>query len=183
MELINELGTQLIKSFAEGLIALSGAGLLYLIAIARKKILAETEKIKNEDQRNLVKATIEKVDNLAKITVQNAEQVMVKEAKSTTEDGKLTKEDANKVKNAVKNGICYVQFTSVTTRTSSNGQYIIPKGTLPAIDNSLSNGRYPVVGGGSKSGMVAVDGNTGGIKYYGGAINIFTTISYPVAEQ
>ena len=105
MELINELGTQLVKSFAEGLIALSGAGLLYLIAIARKKILAETEKIKNEDQRNLVKATIEKVDNLAKITVQNAEQVMVKEAKSTTEDGKLTKEDANKVKNAVKNEI------------------------------------------------------------------------------
>ena len=105
MELINELGTQLMKSFAEGLIALSGAGLLYLIAIARKKILAETEKIKNEDQRNLVKATIEKVDNLAKITVQNAEQVMVKEAKSTTEDGKLTKEDANKVKNEVKNEI------------------------------------------------------------------------------
>ena len=105
MELINELGTQLIKSFAEGLIALSGAGLLYLIAIARKKILAETEKINNEDQRNLVKATIERVDNLAKITVQNAEQVMVKEAKSTTEDGKLTKEDADKVKNAVKNEI------------------------------------------------------------------------------
>ena len=105
MELINELGTQLIKSFAEGLIALSGAGLLYLIAIARKKILAETEKIKNEDQRNLVKATIERVDNLAKITVQNAEQVMVKEAKATTEDGKLTKEDADKVKNAVKNEI------------------------------------------------------------------------------
>ena len=105
MELINELGTQLIKSFAEGLIALSGAGLLYLIAIARKKILAETEKIKNEDQRNLVKATIERVDNLAKITVQNAEQVMVKEAKSATEDGKLTKEDAYKVKNAVKNEI------------------------------------------------------------------------------
>ena len=105
MELINELGTQLIKSFAEGLIALSGAGLLYLIAIARKKILAETEKIKNEDQRNLVKATIERVDNLAKITVQNAEQVMVKEAKSTTEDGKLTKEDADNVKNAVKNEI------------------------------------------------------------------------------
>ena len=105
MELINELETQLIKSFAEGLIALSGAGLLYLIAIARKKILAETEKIKNEDQRNLVKATIEKVDNLAKITVQKAEQVMVKEAKSATEDGKLTKEDAYKVKNAVKNEI------------------------------------------------------------------------------
>ena len=84
---------------------------------------------------------------------------------------------------SVKNGICYVQFTSVTVRASSNGQYIVTKGTLPAIDDSLSNGRYPVVGGGSKVGMVAVDGNTGGIKYYGGDMSIFTTISYPVSES
>ena len=84
---------------------------------------------------------------------------------------------------SVKNGICYVQFASVTTTTASNGQYIISKGTLPHLDNSLSNGRYPVVGGGSKSGMVVVDGNTGGIKYFGGEMTIFTTISYPVAEQ
>ena len=84
---------------------------------------------------------------------------------------------------SVKNGICYVQFASVTTRTSSNGQYIIPKGTLPSIDNSLSSGRYPVAGGGSTIGMVAVDGNTGGIKYFGGEMNIFTTISYPVSES
>ena len=84
---------------------------------------------------------------------------------------------------SVKNGICYVQFTSVTVRASSNGQYIVTKGTLPAIDDSLSNGRYPVVGGGSKVGMVAVDGNTGGVKYYGGDMTIFTTISYPVSES
>ena len=84
---------------------------------------------------------------------------------------------------SVKNGICYVQFASVITTTASNGRYIIPKGTLPHLDNSLSNGRYPVVGGGSKSGMVVVDGNTGGIKYFGGEMTIFTTISYPVAEQ
>ena len=51
------------------------------------------------------------------------------------------------------------------------------------IDNNLSNGRYPVVGGGSKSGMVVVDGNTGGIRYYGGEMTIFTTISYPVKES
>ena len=83
---------------------------------------------------------------------------------------------------SVKNGICYVQFTGVTTSTATNGQYIVPKGTLPSIDNSLSNGRYPVVGGGAKSGMVSIDG-TGGIKYYGGEMTIYTTISYPVAEQ
>ena len=84
---------------------------------------------------------------------------------------------------SVKNGICYVQFTSVTTTTASNGQYILPKGTLPSIDNSLSNGRYPVVGGGAKSGMVFVDGKTGGVRYYGGEMTIFTTISYPVLEE
>ena len=84
---------------------------------------------------------------------------------------------------SVKNGICYVQFTSVTTTTASNGQYILPKGTLPSIDNSLSNGRYPVVGGGAKSGMVAVVGDTGGVRYYGGEMTIFTTISYPVKEN
>ena len=84
---------------------------------------------------------------------------------------------------SVKNGICYVQFASVTVRASSNGQYIILKGTLPSIDNNLSNGRYPVVGGGSKVGMVVVDGNTGGIRYFGGEMTIFTTISYPVLES
>ena len=52
-----------------------------------------------------------------------------------------------------------------------------------SIDNSLSNGRYAVVGGGSKSGMVAVDGNTGGVRYYGGEMTIFTTINYPVKES
>ena len=50
-------------------------------------------------------------------------------------------------------------------------------------DVTLDTTDKTVVGGGSKSGMVAVDGNTGGIKYYGGEMNIFTTISYPVAEQ
>ena len=89
----------------------------------------------------------------------------------------------SRVSYSVKNGICYVQFTSVTTSTASNGQYILPKGTLPSIDNSLSNGRYPVVGGGAKSGMVSVDGNTGGLRYYGGEMTIFTTISYPVSES
>ncbi len=31
--------------------------------------------------------------------------------------------------------------------------------------------------------MIVVDGNTGGIKYFGSEMTIFTTISYPVAEQ
>ena len=109
--------------------------------------------------------------------------VDVKPIDITSKVSNVTVNYSSRVSYSVKNGICYVQFTSVTTTTATNGQYIVPKGTLPSIDNSLSNGRYPVVGGGSKSGMVAVDGKTGGIKYYGGEMTIFTTISYPVLEE
>ena len=109
--------------------------------------------------------------------------VDVKPIDITSKVSNVTVNYNSRVSYSVKNGICYVQFTGVTTTTATNGQYIVPKGTLPSIDNSLSNGRYPVVGGGSKSGMVAVDGNTGGIKYFGGEMTIFTTISYPVLEE
>ena len=109
--------------------------------------------------------------------------VDVKPIDITSKVSNVTVNYNSRVSYSVKNGICYVQFTGVTTTTATNGQYIVPKGTLPSIDNSLSNGRYPVVGGGAKSGMVSVDGNTGGIKYYGGEMTIYTTISYPVLEE
>ena len=108
--------------------------------------------------------------------------VDVKPIDITSKVSNVTVNYNSRVSYSVKNGICYVQFTGVTTTTATNGQYIIPKGTLPSLDTNLSNGRYPVVGGGSKSGMVSVDG-TGGIKYYGGEMTIFTTISYPVSES
>ena len=108
--------------------------------------------------------------------------VDVKPIDITSKVSNVTVNYSSGVSYSVKNGICYVQFTGVTTTTATNGQYIVPKGTLPSIDNSLSNGRYPVVGGGAKSGMVSVDG-TGGIRYYGGEMTIYTTISYPVLEE
>ena len=107
--------------------------------------------------------------------------VDVKPIDITSKVSNVTVNYNSRVSYSVKNGICYVQFTGVTTTTACNGRYIVTKGTLPSVDTNLSNGRYPVVGGGSKSGMVAVD--TGGIKYYGGEMTIFTTISYPVSES
>ena len=124
------------------------------------------------------RAIYEKIKNMVTTSVPDVVKTDI-----TSKVTNATVNYSSGVSYSVKNGICYVQFTSVTTTTASNGQYIIPKGTLPAIDDSLSNGRYPVVGGGSKSGMVAVYGNTGGIKYYGGDMTIYTTISYPVKEN
>lgn len=124
------------------------------------------------------RAIYEKIKNMVTTSVPDVSKTNI-----TSKVLNATVNPGNGVSYSVKNGICYVQFTGVTTTTASNGQYILLKGTLPAIDDSLTNGRYPVVGGGSKSGMVAVDGNTGGIRYYGGAMTIFTTISYPVAQE
>ena len=91
----------LINSFAEGILALVGAGVLYLMALLKNKILTETAKIKDDKQRNLVNGAIERVSNLAEISVRNAENVAVREAKKATEDNKLTKEDAESIKQAV----------------------------------------------------------------------------------
>lgn len=91
----------LINSFAEGILALVGAGILYLMTLLKNKILTETDKIKDDKQRNLVNGAIERVSNLAEISVRNAENVAVREAKKATEDNKLTKEDAESIKQAV----------------------------------------------------------------------------------
>lgn len=91
----------LINSFAEGILALVGAGVLYLMTLLKNKILTETDKIKDDKQRNLVNGAIERVSNLAEISVRNAENVAVREAKKATEDNKLTKEDAESIKQAV----------------------------------------------------------------------------------
>lgn len=124
------------------------------------------------------RAVYEKIKNMCTTTVTDVAKTNI-----TSRVLNATVNPTGGVSYSVKNGICYVQFTSVTTTAACNGQYILPQGTLPSIDDSLTNGRYPVVGGGSKVGMVAVDGNTGGIKYYGGGMTIFTTISYPVKES
>ena len=84
---------------------------------------------------------------------------------------------------SVKNGMCYVQFSGVTTTTTSTGKYILSPGTLPPMDNSLSNGHYPVADGSSTNGLVVVESGTCGVRYYGGAMGMFTTISYPVKES
>ena len=85
---------------------------------------------------------------------------------------------------SIKNGICYVQFMGVTTTTTTTiGNYILSTGTLPPIDFDLTNGHYPVVGSNSINGLVVVESNTGGVRYYGGAMTIYTTISYPVKKS
>ena len=146
--------------------------------LSRTDIATTIDSTSTDEKPAGARAVYEKIKNMVTTSVTDVPKTNI-----TSKVSNATVNYNGEVSYSVKNGICYVQFTSVTVRASSNGQYIVTKGTLPAIDASLTNGRYPVVGGGSKVGMVAVDGNTGGIKYYGGDMSIFTTISYPVSES
>ncbi len=146
--------------------------------LSRTDIATTIDSTSTDEKPAGARAVYEKIKNMVTTSVPDVAKTDI-----TSKVSNAIVNPTGGVSYSVKNGICYVQFTSVTTTTACNGTYIVPKGTLPAIDDSLSNGRYPVVGGGSKVGMVAVDGNTGGIKYYGGDMSIFTTISYPVSES
>ena len=146
--------------------------------LSRTDIATTIDENSTDENPAGARAVYEKIKNMVTASVPDVSKTNI-----TSKVSNATVNSNGGIYYSVKNGICYVQFTSVTTTTASNGRYIVPQGTLPSIDNNLSNGRYPVVGGGSKVGMVAIDGNTGGIKYYGGDMTIFTTISYPVAES
>lgn len=146
--------------------------------IDKSSITTNIDSSSKEEEVPSAKTIYEKIKNMVTTSVADVPKTNI-----TSRLVNATVYAGNGVYYSVKNGICYVQFTGVNTTTASNGQYILPKGTLPHLDTNLSNGRYPVVGGGSKSGMVVADGNTGGIKYFGGEMTIFTTISYPVKES
>lgn len=83
---------------------------------------------------------------------------------------------------SIKNGICYVQMHSVVTTVNSSGKKILSNGSLPILDSNLSNGHYVITSPNATNGLVVLDGN-GAVYYYGDAMTIFTSISYPVKES
>ena len=89
-------------------IALLGLGATYLISFINKikaKTLAETEKIQNEKQRQLVNGAIEDLDKLLLQNIMVAENTLVKEIKKATEDNKLSVEEGQEIANAVVNDV------------------------------------------------------------------------------
>ena len=83
---------------------------------------------------------------------------------------------------SVKNGICYVQIQGIATTVASNGQRIIINSNIPNPDYELTNGHYVIASPNATNGLIVFDGK-GGIIYYGGAMTIYTTVSYPVKES
>ena len=83
---------------------------------------------------------------------------------------------------SIKDGICYVRISGITVSADSNNQKILSKGSLPIPDAEITNGHYPIASTNSTNGLIVLTGE-GGAIYYGSAMTIYTTISYPVKES
>lgn len=95
--LITAAGTVLAASVSYGVVVLVG-----YINKKRDQALVEINKIKDEQSRQLSQNVLEDVTKALTTAAKSMEESMVPVLKSTTEDGKLTKEDQEVVFNAAK---------------------------------------------------------------------------------
>lgn len=69
------------------------------------KLETETNAIADKNQKELAQKSINTIDSVILRAVESAEKTIVKEAKACTDDNKLTKEDAERIKKAVKEDV------------------------------------------------------------------------------
>lgn len=104
-EIMNGLLQTLITAAGTVLAASVSYGVVVLVSYINKKrdqALIEINKIKDEQSRQLSQNVLEDVTKALTTAAKSMEESMVPVLKSTTEDGKLTKEDQEVVFNAAK---------------------------------------------------------------------------------
>lgn len=84
---MNDYVTQVLTQITIALVGLAASYLMYLINRAKKKLEAETEKIKDEKQRALVKDAINQVNTVIAKTVTQFEQTTAKTLRENVKDG------------------------------------------------------------------------------------------------
>ena len=68
-------------------------------------IQAETDKVKDENQKLLINSAIDRANDLVTKNVVKMEQTLVKEIKEKTEDGDIKKEELQKIAESVKENV------------------------------------------------------------------------------
>lgn len=105
MEMIQESLTVLLITIVCGAISVVTA---YVSNYAKKlteKAKAETSKIENEAQKELIDKAINRVDELITVNVVKMEQTLVKEIKEKASDGKVDKEELKGIAETVKTDV------------------------------------------------------------------------------
>ncbi|MBS4783847.1 hypothetical protein, partial [Clostridium sp.] len=70
-----------------------------------EKVKAETDKVKDENQKLLINSAIDRANDLVTKNVVKMEQTLVKEIKEKTEDGDIKKEELQKIAESVKENV------------------------------------------------------------------------------
>lgn len=96
-EMLNESLQALLYIVLTGVIGIVGAYAKKALAMVEEKAGAETEKIKGEAERRIVKDNLDRIFDLATNVVVKAETGLVADIKAKSEDGKLTKEEGKEI--------------------------------------------------------------------------------------
>ncbi|MDU4480337.1 hypothetical protein, partial [Clostridium sp.] len=103
--MIKESLTELFVIIACGAISvIAGYVTLYTKKLI-EKVKAETDKVKDENQKALINSAIDRANDLVTKNVVKMEQTLVKEIKEKTEDGDIKKEELQKIATSVKENV------------------------------------------------------------------------------
>lgn len=105
MNSIREALMGLLVTVIVGIIGLIGTYVTILINNITANIKTETNKLKNENQKILVKNALDRVDELVKVNVIKAQETLVKEILEKSKDGIFSKEDLKSVAVVVRNDV------------------------------------------------------------------------------
>ena len=93
---------QLLGIIIGGLLAIASAYMTLFVAKATQRAKVETEKLKDERQKAIVDATLDKVDELLKTNIIALENTVKKDMLELIADGKIEKDELKKLAENVK---------------------------------------------------------------------------------
>ena len=105
MELIQEALLSLLSAVVIGAIGLLTTYATSYFKQAMKKVKAQTEKLSDENQKQLVNDALDRTSTIVEKTIVAANETLVKEVTAATEDNKITKEDGERILASVKSDV------------------------------------------------------------------------------
>ena len=105
MEVLQEGMIKLLEIVISGALAIASVYATLLVTKATQKAKMEISKLKDEQAKNLLNDSLDRVDVLLKTNIIAMENTLKKELAKGVEDGKIEKEELNKLAFAVKENV------------------------------------------------------------------------------
>ena len=105
MEILQEGMIKLLEIVISGALAIASVYATLLVTKATQKAKMEISKLKDEQAKNLLNDSLDRVDVLLKTNIIAMENTLKKELAKGVEDGKIEKEELNKLAFAVKENV------------------------------------------------------------------------------